>query len=99
MTFTEGTDTLTTDQPDAIQRPDPTATPLRDHVRASLSRYLEHMDGHEITDLYDLVIREVEAPMLELVLGQVNGNQSAAARILGMSRSTLRKKLQIHDLS
>lgn len=98
MTFTDGADSLLTESTESIQRPDPTATPLRDHVRASLRRYLEHMDGHEIRDLYDLVIREVEAPMLELVLESVKGNQSAAARILGMSRSTLRKKIKIHDL-
>ena len=45
-----------------------------------------------------MVIAEVERPMFETVMDYVNGNQSRASQILGISRSTLRKKLKIYDL-
>ncbi|TWO80193.1 hypothetical protein CBW56_11295 [Denitratisoma oestradiolicum] len=45
-----------------------------------------------------MVIRTVERPMLEVVMKQANGNQSAAAEILGINRNTLRRKLTEHDL-
>lgn len=68
--------------------------PLGECVRSALEAYLSSMGNHEITGLYRLVINEVERPMLEAVLDHTDGNQSAAAEILGISRGTLRKKLQ-----
>jgi Fis family transcriptional regulator len=68
--------------------------PLGDCVRSALEYYLNSMGDHEITGLYRLVINEVERPMLKAVLDHTNGNQSAAAEMLGISRGTLRKKLQ-----
>ena len=48
-------------------------------------------DGHAV---YDMVLQSVEKPMLEVVMKQANGNQSAAARLLGLSRFGLQKKLK-----
>ncbi|MCU7922201.1 MAG: Fis family transcriptional regulator, partial [Candidatus Thiodiazotropha sp. (ex Dulcina madagascariensis)] len=48
--------------------------------------------------LYRLVMNEVEAPLLESVMKHTGGNQTQAATILGISRSTLRKKLSLYDL-
>ncbi len=72
--------------------------PLREYVRDSLTRYLSQLKGHNVTDLYALVMNEVEVPLLETVLRHTHGNQSKAAKILGMSRGTLRKKLKHYDI-
>ncbi|HYE35075.1 helix-turn-helix domain-containing protein [Methylocaldum sp.] len=66
---------------------------LSDHVRMTLRRYFAQLDGHEATDLYTMVISEVEKPLIETVLEQCGHNQSKAALVLGVSRSTLRKKM------
>lgn len=71
---------------------------LRASVEHVLTRYFEHLDGNPVTGLYQLVLNEVEAPLLEIVMREVRGNQSRAAEILGLNRGTLRKKLKQHDL-
>jgi len=68
------------------------ATPLRDQVRESLRIYFHNLGGQAPTHLYDLVLSEVEAPLLETVMAFVDGNQTKAAAILGLNRGTLRKK-------
>jgi Fis family transcriptional regulator len=68
--------------------------PLRACVLAALRGYLGSMGDHKISGLYHMVLNEVERPMLEAVLEHTNGNQTAAAEILGISRGTLRKKLK-----
>ena len=67
--------------------------PLSECVRTALRHYLRDLDGHEVNDLYRLVIGEVERPLLLTVLDHTRGNQTMAARLLGISRSTLRKRL------
>jgi Fis family transcriptional regulator, factor for inversion stimulation protein len=77
--------------------PDKT-TPLSQCVQASVAAYLANMAGHEIEDLYDLVMQEVERPLFELVLQHTQGNLSQAARLLGLTRNTLRKRLKAHGI-
>ena len=72
--------------------------PLRDCVRDALERYLESLGGHPTGDLYDLVMKEVEEPLLETALRHARGNQSRAAELLGINRGTLRKKLKLYGL-
>lgn len=67
--------------------------PLRECVRKALKDYLQSLDGHEVNDLHKMVMSEVEFPVLETLLDYTQGNQTQAARLLGMSRSTLRKKM------
>jgi Fis family transcriptional regulator len=67
---------------------------LGDAVRRSLERYFKDMDGERPTAIYDMVLKNVEKPMIELVLGRAEGNQSRAAAMLGIDRNTLRKKMQ-----
>lgn len=76
-----------------------TPPPLSEAVRHSLQHYFETLDGYEPSDLYRLVLSEVERPLLETVLIQCRGNQCRAAAYLGISRGTLRKKLQDHGLN
>ena len=70
---------------------------LRESVRRVLNEYFNEIDGEDVSNLYDLVLAEVEAPLLEVVL-QVAGNQCRAAQMLGLNRGTLRKKLKQHKL-
>ncbi len=71
---------------------------LRDCVREALDNYFDQLDGHQPNDVYDMVLAEVERPLLDCVLDKVGGNQSRAAQILGISRSTLRKKLARYQM-
>ncbi|MBM4234520.1 MAG: Fis family transcriptional regulator [Gammaproteobacteria bacterium] len=68
--------------------------PLRGHAERALEDYLSHLDGHQPSGLYELVLREVEEPLLRVVLRHAHGNQSLAAEILGINRATLRRRLR-----
>lgn len=67
-------------------------------VERTLDQYFRDLDGEKPCAIYNMVIRNVERPMLEFILRQANGNQTAAAEILGINRNTLRRKLTEHDL-
>jgi len=75
-----------------------TTPPIEDCIRASLETYFRDLCGTEPADVYGMVIRAAERPLLEVVLAHAAGNQSRAAQWLGMNRNTLRKKLQEHKL-
>jgi Fis family transcriptional regulator len=72
---------------------------LRDCVARAVKRYLADMDRHMPDGLYELVLQEVEAPLLRETLVWSDGNLSRAAQALGMNRATLRKKLVQRGLS
>jgi Fis family transcriptional regulator len=67
---------------------------IADCVRRSLERYFKDLDGAKPRTIYDMVIKNVERPMLEVVLDHAEGNQTIAAGMLGINRNTLRKKIQ-----
>ena len=67
---------------------------LAECVKRSLERYLKDMDGEKPTAIYEMVMKNVEKPMIETVLGQAKGNQTLAAQMLGINRNTLRSKMQ-----
>ena len=73
--------------------------PLSALTDEALRSYFASLNGHRPGDLYQLVIGEVEKPLLKAVLSYTNGNQSRAAEILGINRGTLRKKLKSYDLA
>lgn len=73
--------------------------PLRSHTERVLHDYFSSLNGHRPARLYDLVLREVEEPLLRAVLSYSEGNQSRAAVILGITRTTLRKKLRTLGLA
>lgn len=76
----------------------PDTRTLKDCVRQALTEYFQQVDGEEVSNLYEMVLSEVEAPLLEVVLEISRSNQSRAAQILGLNRGTLRKKLKQHNL-
>jgi Fis family transcriptional regulator len=67
-------------------------------VRRSLERYFRDLDGERPCAIYEMVLSQVERPMLEVVMREANGNQTLAADLLGINRNTLRRKLQDNDL-
>ena len=72
--------------------------PLCAKVLDSVEAYFDHLDGSSPTDLYQMVLAEVEAPLFKVVMKRVQNNQSKAANVLGVSRGTLRKKLKQYGL-
>ncbi len=73
--------------------------PLSGHIKSMLEGYFNDLDGHPPADLYQMVLQEIEQPLLESVLHYTRGNQSKAAIVLGLNRGTLRKKLKQYDLN
>ena len=72
--------------------------PIRRSVTSAIELYLQDMDGHEVNDLYHVMLSEVEPAILDVVMNYVEGNQTEAAEMLGISRGTLRKKLKMYGL-
>ena len=62
-------------------------------VTDALEQYFRDLDGEKPCAIYDMVLKSIEKPMLEVVLVKAGGNQTLAAEMLGINRNTLRKKL------
>ena len=74
--------------------------PLKDEVRKAMNRYFNQLDQKNTPiNVYNLVLKEVEPPLLNSVMNFCNNNQSKAARILGINRTTLRTKLKKYKIS
>ena len=73
-------------------------TSLRDSVKNALENYFAQLGGETPANLYDMVLEQIELPLLQRVMAYTGNNQSKAAKFLGLSRGTLRKKLKIYDL-
>jgi Fis family transcriptional regulator, factor for inversion stimulation protein len=71
---------------------------LRSCVSSVLNEYFDQVDPDMINGLYEMVLSEVEAPLLEAVMQKARSNQSRAAQMLGLNRGTLRKKLRQYDM-
>ncbi len=95
----------------AVFQPTPTTTavsnlptrerrqqPLRACVQSALELYFMDLDGHKADGVYDMVVGQVEQAMLECVMQHTRSNQTRAAEVLGINRSTLRKKLKLYGL-
>tara|TARA_R110000782_G_scaffold13999_24_gene41874 strand:+ start:45991 stop:47460 length:1470 start_codon:yes stop_codon:yes gene_type:complete len=67
---------------------------LAGSVEAHLARYFDTFGDDLPPDgLYERVLAELEKPLLLLSLAATRGNQIRAAKLLGINRNTLRKKL------
>ena len=72
--------------------------PLKDSAAEAIAHFLATLDGESCIDLYDMVLRQIEEPLLREVLDYTQHNQSLAATMLGLNRGTLRKKLRQYGL-
>ena len=68
--------------------------PLNKHVQLCLEQYFSDLDGECPIGLYERVIAQVEKPLIEVVMKKNLGNQTRTAKMLGINRNTLRKKLE-----
>jgi Fis family transcriptional regulator len=74
------------------------ASHLREAVTESVRNYLKELDGQMTTDFYQMVLAEIEAPLLTEIMAYTRNNQTKASIMLGLNRGTLRKKLKQYDL-
>ena len=72
---------------------------LGNHVLNSIEDYFFNLDGSKTTNLYNLVLEEIEEPLFRSVMKYTNYNQCSAANILGISRGTLRKKIKQYNIN
>ena len=86
------------DQNAELSHDDEQLSQLYNAVKHSIRRYLYELEGAEPHDMYAMVLRQIEQPLLEAVMEHTRGNQSRAAEYLGLNRGTLRKKLRLYDL-
>jgi len=71
---------------------------IEECVRESLQGYFRDLGGETPDGMYDMLVRVVEKPLLEVVMAEAAHNQSRAAELLGLNLNTLRKKLALHTL-
>ncbi len=71
---------------------------LSAQVTATLETYFKNLQDQNTCDLYETVMAQVEKPLLEAVLKQNDFNQSQTAKMLGINRNTLRKKMLKYQL-
>lgn len=71
---------------------------LAQAVESSLKHYFDSLNGEMPTRLHQMVIYEVEKSLFESVMNLTEGNQTRAARVLGINRNTLRSRLAKFDL-
>ena len=82
----------------SVQPPTQQEYSLREGVQRALKNYFGQLGEQQPANLYDMVLAEVEAPLLEAMMSYTRGNQSRSAILLGISRGTLRKKLKIYNI-
>ena len=75
---------------------------LGELVKNKISRFFDKQKKENVdvsgSGLYKIIIEQVEKPLIELSLDQCNGNQVKAAKILGINRNTLKKKIDAHKI-
>jgi len=71
---------------------------VRESVKMAVRQYLSELDGQMSTDVYQMVLAEMEAPLLEEIMAYTRNNQTKASLMLGLNRGTLRKKLKQYNL-
>jgi len=73
---------------------DPAVISLRENVTEVMRHYFANLKGEEPRHVHDFFLDEIEEPLMTAVMKYTRNNQSETARILGLSRGTLRAKLK-----
>lgn len=71
---------------------------LKEQVSHITTQYLQDVGDQENTNIYQKIIEAVEESLFEAILSHTNGNQQAAASISGVSRNTVRKKIEKYNI-
>ncbi|MFW2176461.1 MULTISPECIES: helix-turn-helix domain-containing protein [unclassified Moraxella] len=71
---------------------------LSTQVELAVRQYFKNLGDQKASNLYEVMLHQLERPLLKVVLEQTRGNQTRTAEILGLNRGTLRKKLKTHNL-
>ena len=91
------TDNTKTQDLESILQPGVTANDaFNELVVYRVESYLRDHEGVRGLPLYEMITQAAERPLLEWAMQRTNGNQRAAATLLGINRNTLRKKLVMH---
>lgn len=69
---------------------------LESIIELKLSQFLDQIGTFYPEDLYAMILKETEKPLINQILRRTGGNQVHAARILGINRNTLRKKMRLY---
>ena len=67
-------------------------------IEAALVEFMRQHHTHLPSNLHNLATQAIEKPLLRLVMRKTDNNQSKAAKILGLNRATLHKKLVEYQL-
>ncbi|PCH60296.1 MAG: DNA-binding transcriptional regulator Fis [SAR86 cluster bacterium] len=82
----------------ATEIPDAGVRSLKDEVTRAVDLFIHQLEDQSVTNMYQMVLAEVEPPLLQAVMRYTSGNQSKASTMLGLNRGTLRTKLKQYDL-
>ena len=69
---------------------------LESIVELKISRFLDQIGSYYPENLHSTIIHKAEKPLLNQILKRTGGNQVHAAKILGINRNTLRKKMKMY---
>lgn len=109
LVVTSAEDEITRAEVEAVLGSQPAIEPLMggaggtDQLSTSVEKHLRrYFDLHggalPPPGLYQRILREVEAPLIEIALDATGGNQAKCADLLGINRNTLRKKITDLDI-
>jgi len=68
-------------------------------INQKLQSSLAQIDLQDMNNLYEMVLHQMERPLINIVLEKTRGNQVKAADVLGINRNTLRKKIQTLNIT
>ncbi|MCF6775020.1 Fis family transcriptional regulator [Thiotrichales bacterium 19X7-9] len=76
------------------------ALPMAEYIKEVVTNYFKSMaeEGMSPSQVYELVMSEVELPLIEATMEYTGNNQSRAASVLGLNRGTFRKKLSHYGM-
>ena len=82
-----------------VSQSSPTTVSLKDYIEKRLHDFIKRFKSSEGSNLYYTLLREIEKPLITMVLKETKGNQLEAAHTLGLNRNTLRKKIKELNIS